>query len=89
MESSKGQSYAQVSKKLKRKVKRENDKHKKVIRWADETERSVKDVELETKHNLMTQTKSAVDMEYDEMEAIVLAHFMKEIYEQGFSFIQK
>jgi len=85
----KGQSYAQVRKKLKRKIKSASNKHKKMIKWADEKTNASEQVTLERKHNLMTQTKSAVDMEYNAMEAIVLAQFMKEIDNQGFSFIQQ
>ena len=75
----KGQSYAQVRKKLKRKIKSASNKRKKVIKWADEETNASEQMALERKHNLMTQTKSAVDMEYNTTEAMVLAQFMKEI----------
>ena len=50
-----------------------------MIKWADEETNASEQVALERKHNLMTQTKSTVDMEYNATEAMVLAQFMKEI----------
>ena len=45
----KGQSYAQVRKKLKRKIKSASNKRKKVIKWANEETNASEQVPLERK----------------------------------------
>ena len=64
---------------MKRKIKSASNKRKKVIKWVDEETNTSEQVMLERKHNLMTQTKSTVDMKYNATEAMVLVQFMKEI----------